>query len=143
MRISDWSSDVCASDLRVWRAGKEHAMRFAYGEPEGDLAVVGEAHEVDGKKATGTEITFMPSLKTFTMTEFDFETLEHRLRALAFLNSGVTPVLTDARHVEPKTVETLYEGGLRAFVEYLVRNKQPLAGAIIHITGAQNGQAHV
>src|SRR3546814_16831635 len=86
MRISDWSSDVCASDLRVWRAGKEHAMRFAYGEPEGDLAVVGEAHEVDGTKAMGTRLTFMPSLKTFTLTEFDFETLAPRLRELAFLN---------------------------------------------------------
>ena len=66
--------------------------------------------------STGTEITFLPSTETFTKTEFDFTTLEHRLRELAFLNSGVTLVLTDARGVEPKTVHLHYEGGLDAFV---------------------------
>src|SRR5215468_289013 len=57
--------------------------------------------------------------ETFTSTEFDFATLEHRLRELAFLNSGVRLELTDARGVEAKTVELHYEGGVEAFVRYL------------------------
>ena len=80
--LSEWL------DLRIWRDGKEHYMRFRDGDPEAPLKVVGEAK---GKR--GTEVTFLPSPKTFTKTEFDFATLEHRLRELAFLNSGVTIVL--------------------------------------------------
>src|SRR5690606_6485629 len=88
-------------DLRIWRNGKEHYMRFRHGEPEGDLRMVGDAPE--GKK--GTEVTFLPSKATFTRTEFDFATLEHRLRELAFLNSGVRIVLTDERGAEQKVSE--------------------------------------
>jgi DNA gyrase subunit B len=90
-------------DPRIWRGGKEHAMRFRDGEPEKPLAVVG-----DGGTRTGTEIRFLPSRKTFTKTEFSFETFEHRLRELAFLNSGVRLRLTDARGVEGRTVEMRY-----------------------------------
>ncbi|MGA8436528.1 MAG: DNA gyrase subunit B, partial [Methyloceanibacter sp.] len=75
---------------------------------------------------TGTRVTFYPSTKTFTMIEFDYATLEHRLRELAFLNSGVRIVLSDHRGVEPKTEEMRYEGGLRAFVKFLDRTKHPL-----------------
>src|SRR5215472_493481 len=108
-------------DLSIFRDGKEHFMRFADGEPQAPLAVVGPAPELPsgGKKngrKTGTEVTFLPSAKTFSKTEFDFATLEHRLRELAFLNSGVTMILTDARGVEPKVVTMHYEGGLVAFV---------------------------
>src|SRR5579875_2207406 len=117
-------------DLRIWRGGKEHFMRFRDGDPEAPLAVVGDAPRLPGDGAaghkTGTEITFLPSPKTFTKAEFDFNTLEHRLRELAFLNSGVTLELTDARGVEPKTVRMHYEGGLEAFVKYLDRSKQVL-----------------
>jgi DNA gyrase subunit B len=121
-------------DLTIYRDGHEHFMRFADGEPEAPLAVVGPAPALppgakDGGRngrLTGTHITFLPSERTFSKTEFDFATLEHRLRELAFLNSGVTMVLTDARGVEPKTVTMHYEGGLVAFVEYLDRSKQPL-----------------
>jgi DNA gyrase subunit B len=117
-------------DLRIWRGGNEYYMRFKDGDPEAPLKVVGKALTVDrqGKTApkTGTEITFWPSPQTFTKTEFDFATLEHRLRELAFLNSGVTLELTDARGVEPKTVRMHYEGGLEAFAKYLDRSKQTL-----------------
>jgi DNA gyrase subunit B len=120
-------------DLRIWRGGKEHAMRFRDGEPEKPLAVVGET----GTR-TGTEIRFLPSRKTFTKTEFSFETLEHRLRELAFLNSGVRLRLTDARGVESRTVEMRYEGGIEAFVKYLDRSKTSLHPTIM-ITGVREG----
>src|SRR5438552_126203 len=89
--------------------------------------------------ATGTEITFQPSTATFTKTEFDFTTLEHRLRELAFLNSGVTLVLTDLRAIEPKTVSFHFEGGLEAFVQYLDRSKQALHAPPIAIRGEREG----
>ncbi|HEX7968125.1 MAG TPA: DNA gyrase subunit B, partial [Stellaceae bacterium] len=130
-------------DLRIWRGGKEHSMRFLDGDAEAPLKVVGDAPALpgDGKGArkTGTEITFLPSTRTFTKTEFDFQTLEHRLRELAFLNSGVTLTLTDARGVEPKQVKMHYEGGLEAFVKYLDRSKQVLHGAPISFSAEQDG----
>src|SRR5258707_9618584 len=106
--------------LRIWRNGQEHSMEFSHGVPVAPLAVVGEA-----KDKRGTEVTFLPSLETFTMVEFDFATLEHRLRELAFLNSGVTIVLSDIRHAVEKREEMRYDGGIEAFVRYLDRNKQP------------------
>jgi DNA gyrase subunit B len=130
-------------ELRIWRGGKEHLMRFADGDPEAPLAEAGEAPLLpgDGKggRKTGTEITFWPSPRTFSKTEFDFQTLEHRLRELAFLNSGVTMILTDARGVEPKQVKLHYEGGLEAFVRYLDRSKQVLHGAPISLAAEREG----
>src|SRR5579859_740879 len=130
-------------DLRVFRDGNEHFMRFKYGEPEAPLAVTGPAPRLEGNgksgTKTGTEITFLPSKRTFTKTEFDFATLEHRLRELAFLNSGVTLTLTDARGVEPKSVTMHYDGGLEAFVKYLDRSKQGLHGAPIAVLGEREG----
>ena len=122
-------------DLRIWRNGKEHHLRFHHGEPEGDLQVVGDAP--DGKK--GTEVTFLPSTETFTKTEFDFATLEHRLRELAFLNSGVRIVLTDERGAEPKVSELFYEGGVEAFAKYLDRNKTVLHNPPVSIRGEREG----
>ncbi|HYL49579.1 MAG TPA: ATP-binding protein, partial [Stellaceae bacterium] len=121
-------------DLRIWRGGSEYFMRFKDGDPEAPLKVVGKAPSVErqGKTGpkTGTEVTFWPSTQTFTKTEFDFATLEHRLRELAFLNSGVTLELTDARGVEPKMVRLHYEGGLEAFAKYLDRSKQTLHSTV-------------
>ncbi len=110
-------------DLTIWRDGKEHFIRFRDGVPEKPLAVVGPAPLVDGRPRKGTSVTFLPSPLTFTKTEFDFATLEHRLRELAFLNSGVRLYVTDARGVEPKTTELHYEGGLEAFVRFVDRTK--------------------
>ncbi len=107
--------------LTIWRDGKEHYMEFAHGDAVAPLALVGDA----GDKR-GTEVSFLPSTETFTMVEFDFATLEHRLRELAFLNSGVTVVLLDKRHAVEKREEMRYEGGVEAFVKYLDRNKTPL-----------------
>ncbi|MDP6566100.1 MAG: DNA topoisomerase (ATP-hydrolyzing) subunit B [Alphaproteobacteria bacterium] len=121
-------------DLRIWRGGQEHFMRFHHGEPEEPLAVVGEAGE-----RTGTEITFQPSTDTFTKTEFDYATLVHRLRELAFLNSGVRVVLRDERGVEAKEDVFQYEGGIGAFVEFLDRNKSALHEPAIAISGDRDG----
>lgn len=112
--LSDWL------ELRIWRGGKEHLVRFEYGNTCAPLAVVGES---EGRK--GTMVTFHPSAEIFALTEYDFKTLEHRLRELAFLNSGVKIVLTDARHVEVNTIELMYDGGLEAFVRFLDRAKIP------------------
>jgi DNA gyrase subunit B len=131
-------------DLRIFRGGSEHFIRFADGNAVAPLAIVGPAPilppggQRKGPK-TGTEITFLPSGKTFTKTEFDFATLEHRIRELAFLNSGVVMSLTDARGVEPKTVTMHYEGGLVEFVNYLDRSKQQLHSPPIAIIGEREG----
>jgi len=121
-------------DLRIWRDGKEHYMRFRHGDAVAPLKAIADAPDM-----RGTEVTFLPSTQTFTMTEFDFATLEHRLRELAFLNSGVTIVLTDRRGVEPKEATLHYEGGLKAFVQYLDRTKTSLISAPIMITAERDG----
>jgi DNA gyrase subunit B len=120
--------------LRIWRGDKEHYMEFAHGEAVSPLAVVGDAN---GQR--GTEVTFLPSPQTFTMIEFDFATLEHRLRELAFLNSGVSIVLSDKRHAVEKREEMRYDGGIEAFVKYLDRNKTGIMPAPITIRAEQNG----
>ena len=120
-------------ELRIWRNNTEYLIRFRHGEAEGPLTVIGPAN---GKK--GTEITFLPSTETFTKTVFDFKTLEHRLRELAFLNSGVHVLLSDKREAEEVAVDLFYEGGLKAFVDYLDRNHQPLHDSIV-VTGERDG----
>ena len=109
-------------------------MRFADGEPLAPLKVVGDAA---GRK--GTEVTFLPSTRTFTKTEFDYGTLEHRLRELAFLNSGVNIVLSDMRHAVEKREEMMYKGGVIEFVKYLDRNKKAMVPAPIMINADMNG----
>ena len=126
--LSEWL------ELRIFREGKAHFMRFADGEPEGPLEAV-----ADSEGRTGTEITFLPSLKTFSNADFDFNTLEHRLRELAFLNSGVRLILRDDRHAEPHQVELCYEGGLEAFVRYLDRTKTPLVEPPVVLGAERDG----
>ena len=124
--------------LRIWRDGLEHVMHFAGGDATDKLAVVGPAPLVDGKPKRGTEVTFTPSTQTFTMVEFDYATIEHRLRELAFLNSGVRIVLTDLRGAVPKREELHYDGGLEAFVRYLDRAKTPLIDNPVLIRGERD-----
>jgi DNA gyrase subunit B len=124
--------------LRIWRDGREHVMHFANGDAIDKLAVVGPAPIEAGRPKRGTEVTFTPSPQTFTMIEFDYATIEHRLRELAFLNSGVRIVLTDLRGPEPKREELHYEGGLEAFVRYLDRAKTPLIENPIVIRGERD-----
>jgi DNA gyrase subunit B len=123
--LSEWL------ELTIWRDGEEHWMRFRLGDAEAPLKVTGPAPE--GKK--GTRVTFLPSPETFKILEFDFDKLEHRFRELAFLNSGVRLILTDARHEDEKAVELYYEGGIGAFVKYLDRAKTALIPEPISVTG--------
>ncbi|PLX35301.1 MAG: DNA topoisomerase (ATP-hydrolyzing) subunit B [Hyphomicrobiales bacterium] len=120
--------------LTIRRNGQIHQMEFQHGVAVNPLKQIGDAGE-----ETGTEVTFMPSTETFTMTEFDYATLEHRLRELAFLNSGVKIILEDKRHAELKREEMFYEGGLEAFVRFLDRAKNPLLEAPITISGERDG----
>ncbi|MBI1326113.1 MAG: DNA topoisomerase (ATP-hydrolyzing) subunit B [Alphaproteobacteria bacterium] len=127
--LSEWL------DLRIHRNGKEWFMRFRHGDAEAPLKEVG----VSQPGYTGTEVTFLPSPQTFTKTEFDFSTLQDRIRELAFLNSGVTIVLADHRGDEPKEVTFNYEGGIESFVTWLDRSKQTLIKPAITVnTQASN-----
>ncbi|MGL4491175.1 MAG: DNA topoisomerase (ATP-hydrolyzing) subunit B [Rhizobiaceae bacterium] len=120
--------------LKIRRKGQIHEMSFTHGDADGPLTVTGECGD-----ETGTEVTFLPSPATFTKIEFDFNTLEHRLRELAFLNSGVHIVLTDRRHADEKKTELMYEGGLEAFARYLDRAKKPLVDKPIVINSEKDG----
>ena len=120
--------------LTIWRDGKEHFIEFRDGVAKAPLKAKG-----DTKNQRGTEVTFLPSPKTFTMVEFDFATLEHRLRELAFLNSGVAIILSDQRHAVEKREEMKYEGGVEAFVKFLDRNKTSLIPAPIMIKVERDG----
>ena len=126
--LSEWL------DLRIRRDGQEHFMRFRGGEAEAPLEVVGP---FDGRG--GTEVRFLASIETFKLIEYDFPTLEHRLRELAFLNSGVKLILSDKRSLEPKSVEMHYEGGVEAFVTYLNRSKSELHEPPVLVRGEKDG----
>ena len=126
--LSEWL------ELRVWRRGKEHFARFEHGVTTQPLRVTGEA---DGRK--GTEVRFLASTQTFSNLDYQFKTLENRLRELAFLNSGVKIVLEDNRPAEPLRAEMTYEGGVREFVRYLDRHKQAMLPDPIWISGERDG----
>ncbi len=125
--LSDWL------ELRIWRDNAEHFVRFAKGVTESPLKKSGP----QGDKR-GTLVRFKPSPEIFTMTEFSFNTLEHRLRELAFLNSGVAITLHDERGVEPKETALQYQGGVEAFVQYLDKSKQALHKTIA-VKGSGDG----
>src|SRR6201991_1826675 len=120
--------------LRIWRDDKEHYIEFAHGDAVAPLKVVGDA---PGRR--GTEVTFQASTETFKNIEYDFATLEHRLRELAFLNSGVNIALSDMRHAVEKREEMRYDGGVEEFVKYLDRNKKAIVPAPIMVRSENNG----
>ena len=128
-------------DLTIWRDGQEWQMRFRDGEAEAPLAAAGPAPaRPDGTPGTGTRVSFRPARAVFqNVMDFDLPTLEHRLRELAFLNSGVALHLIDRRGVEPKRIEMHYEGGLQAFVQYLDRAKTALHPDPIVIGAERDG----
>ena len=120
-------------ELTVWRNGKVHVARFEHGETVEHLKVIGDA---DGEK--GTQVRFLASTDTFSNLEFSFETLEKRLRELAFLNSGVRIILEDDRPAEPLRSELFYDGGVKEFVKYLDRSKSSVMSEPIYVTGERD-----
>jgi DNA gyrase subunit B len=121
-------------DLNIKREGKEWHMRFRMGDAGEDLKPI---RDLEPGERTGTQVTFLPSPETFTLTEFDFKTLEKRLRELAFLNSGVNIYVSDNRpeNDDEKLVSHLhYEGGIESFVEYLDRTKKTMLEKPVSIT---------
>ena len=128
--LSEWLK------LVVYRGGLKHEMTFKHGDPVAPLAITGPAPKRDdGEFLTGTEVTFMPSLETFSNIDFDRKTLEHRLRELAFLNSGVTIIVKDLTGAEAFEEVMRYEGGVEAFVRHLDKAKTPLLKAPIVVRG--------
>ncbi len=131
--LSDWLK------LVIYRGGKKHEMSFARGDAVTALEITGDAPlRVGGQFLSGTQVTFMPSLETFSQIEFDRKTLEHRLRELAFLNSGVVIRFKDLRGAEPFEEIMAYEGGVEAFVEHLDKAKTALIKAPIVVRGKRD-----
>jgi DNA gyrase subunit B len=123
-------------DLKIYRGGKSYEMSFKHGDSVSPLKETGDAPmRENGQPLSGTEVTFLPSLETFAFIDFDRKTLEHRLRELAFLNSGVTIWLKDHREAEPFVEIMHYEGGIEAFVRHLDQAKTPLLKEPIVIRG--------
>lgn len=120
--------------LKIYRNGKMHEMEFRHGDAVAPLAITGDSGD-----RRGTEVSFLPSTGTFTMVEFDYDTLEHRLRELAFLNSGVHIILTDNRTADVRREELVYEGGVEAFVRYIDRAKTPLISQPIVLKSERDG----
>jgi DNA gyrase subunit B len=122
--------------LKIWRGGKTHEMRFERGDTVTPLTVTGDApNREDGSFLTGTSVTFFPSLTTFSTILFDRKTLEHRLRELAFLNSGVFIKFRDLRDAEPYEEVLHYDGGVEAFVRHLDKAKSPIIKTPIVVRG--------
>ncbi len=112
-------------------------QEYSCGKPTTELKVIGESD------TTGTTVTFLPDSSIFTVTEYDYDTLANRLRDLAFLNAGITLILTDMRKLDaegnPKT-ETFYSrDGLREFVQYLDSSKESLINDVIHLNTERQG----
>ena len=125
--LSDWL------ELRIWRNDKEHYVRFENSETVKHLEVVGPAN---GRK--GTQVTFLSSAETFSNLDYSFDTLEKRLRELAFLNSGVRIILKDERPAEPLEANLYYDGGVKEFVKYLDRSKTPVMEEPIYVVGEKD-----
>ena len=132
--LSEWM------EVRIWRNGQEHFIRFEHGDAVAPLAIVGPSD-----KPGGTEVRFKPSSGTFTKVEFEFAILERRLRELAFLNSGMTISIHDERHAPPQEATFCFVGGLVAFVEWLDRSKSPVMAPPISVVqdAPANGNANV
>jgi DNA gyrase subunit B len=109
-------------ELRIWRNNMEYFIRFINGVPEERLREVGPAPE----GARGTEVMFMPSSEIFSNVEFSASMLEHRIRELAFLNSGVRIIFQDKRSDSKEPIEFHYQGGVREFARHLDKNKHLL-----------------
>jgi DNA gyrase subunit B len=132
--LSEWL------ELTVWRNDTEYRARFEHGECVTHVYEVGPAPGM-----RGTEVRFLAAAKTnipdgtFSNLEYSFKTLEHRLRELAFLNSGVRIIIEDERPAEPVRTELFYDGGVKEFVKYIDRSKTSIMADPIYMIGERNG----
>lgn len=127
--LSEWVN------VRVWRDKKIHTQRYERGIPMGSLEAT-----PDPGHSTGTSISFLPDTQIFTAgIEFDYSTLAGRLRELAYLNAGVKITFSDRRTEEPHIETYCYEGGIKEYVVYMCRQKEPLHQDIIYVSGDKNG----
>ena len=117
--------------MTIRRDGHIHRQHYHHGEPDAPLAVIGDATD------SGTEINFLASTETFGNVVYDYGTLAKRLQELSFLNAGVRITLSDERTNKTQTYE--YEGGVRAFTEYLNRNKTPIHSTIFYCSADKDG----
>jgi DNA gyrase subunit B len=126
--LSEWV------EVKVWRNQKEHTQRFERGVPQGDLQA-----EPTTQTHTGTSVSFLPDRTIFTTgIEFEYAILAGRLRELGFLNGGVKITFSDHRQAEPYVETYYYEGGIKEYVGYMNRDKQPIHEEIIYIQGERN-----
>ena len=126
-------------ELEISRNGNLYFMEFTHGSVKTKLKQIGKSKNIDSKNtATGTKITFLPSNKTFQNIEFNFNTIENRLRELAFLNTGVKLILLDKRSSEEKKVEFKFEGGINEYVKYLNQSKNPIHSIPIYFNASKN-----
>ncbi len=122
--LSEWL------ELTILREGKRYFLKFNNGDPETALKEIGKTDN------SGTEITFLPSKKTFSMTEFDFKKLESRLRELAYLNSGVNIKLIDSREEKEISSELSSRGGLKGYVKFLDKSREAIVEDVIFFKGS-------
>ncbi|MGK7947587.1 MAG: DNA topoisomerase (ATP-hydrolyzing) subunit B [Xenococcaceae cyanobacterium] len=129
--LSEWV------EVTVWRDQKVYLQRYEKGKPQGELQV--EANKATPKQ-TGTSVNFFPDRTIFTDTiEFEYNILAGRLKELAYLNAGVKITFTDNRLEEPRQEVYIYEGGIKEYVAYMTREKQPLHEDILYVSGEKNG----
>ena len=127
--LSEWV------EVTVWRDRHVHLQRFERGVPITDLEA-----KPDKQNRTGTSVSFKPDTQIFsTGIDFDYNTLAGRLRELAYLNAGVRITFTDRRSPEPRIETYCYEGGIKEYVNYMTREKEPLHQEIIYVEGERNG----
>ena len=124
--LSEWL------ELTIEREGKKYFIKFNNGESESALKEIGITEK------SGTEITFLPSNKTFSLTEFDFKKLESRLRELAYLNSGVNIKLVDLRNEKETISELSSRGGLKGYVKFLDKSREAIVEDVIFFKGSND-----
>ena len=119
-------------EVRVHKNGNIYEMKFARGQVTQEMTIVGSTDR------TGTEVVFQPDPEMFTdTTVYDYEILRTRMREEAFLNGGLTITITDDREEAPVSETMCYEGGIREFVRYLNKNKEPLHNDVIYMSGSR------
>lgn len=124
--LSEWL------EVEICLDGKKYMQRFERGKPVTKLQELGETN------LRGTKVSFLPDKEIFEETVFDFEILKQRLREMAFLTKGLKIILRDFREEETVEKQFHYEGGIKEYVKYLNRHKDPLYPDIIYCEGTKD-----